>query len=76
MVQAITSDSFALYDDSGNKMVANFGEAPKQFPFDELDNVANLYPIGTQWEVYGYLYTVSEKRDTIVNILKAFLERE
>ena len=76
MVQAITSDAFALYNDSGDRMVTNFGEAPARFPFDELDNVANLYPIGTQWDTYGYLYTVSEKRDIIINVLKAFLERE
>lgn len=76
IVQAITNDSFALYDSSANKMVANFNEAPVSFPYDNVNDVANLYPIGTQWEVYGYLYTASEKRDVIINILKVFLERE
>lgn len=76
IVQAITNDSFALYNNDGGRMITNFGEAPQRFSYDELDNVANLYPIGTQWDTYGYLYTVSEKRDIIINVLKAFLERE
>ena len=76
IVQAITNDPFALDNISADKMVANFKEAPESFPYDDFNKVENLYPIGTQWDIYGYLYTTSEKRDIIINILKVFWERE
>lgn len=75
MAQAVLKGDFAIYDMDGYR-VANIGTAPADFDRDEIDNVPDMHPIGTQWDTYGYLYTKDSNWGVAVDVLKAFLERE
>ena len=76
MVQAVVKAEFAIYDMDGYRVAANNSTAPADFDRDEIDNVPDMHPIGTQWDIYGYLYTKDSNWGVAVDVLKAFLERE
>ena len=75
MARAVLKADFAIYDTNGYR-VANIGTAPADFDRDEIDNVPDIHPIGTCWDVYGYLYTKDSNWGIAVEVLKAFLERK
>ena len=76
MVQAVVKAEFAIYDMDGYRVAANNSTAPADFDRDEIDNVPDMHPIGTQWDIYGYLYTKDSNWGVAADVLKAFLERE
>ena len=75
LTSTIIKNGFIIYDNYGERVGGTI-KGIEDFDLDDIENMPNMYKIGTYWDTYGYLHTTDSNYGIALDILRVFLERE